>query len=104
MAADKFGGWKEEEEEEEEEEEKEKMSICWPTLLSEGAWVKSVKNVLQKMYKNLCRKLNTVLGAWRAAPPSSLYTLSRQSHLCDISTKDRAKMVGLDDPWIVWVN
>ena len=35
VAADKFGGWKEEEEEEEE-----KMSICWPTLLSEGAWVK----------------------------------------------------------------
>ena len=39
MAADKFGGWKEEEEEEEEEEEK--MSICWPTLLSEGVWVKT---------------------------------------------------------------
>ena len=37
----KVGGWKKEKEEKEKEKE-EKKSICWPTLLSEGVWVKNL--------------------------------------------------------------
>ena len=36
------GGVEEEKENENEKEGKEKNSICWPTLLSEGVWVKKV--------------------------------------------------------------